>query len=326
MDEKTRKKQIRKDFSRQGWILLIYYGILNLSVMLCNVIGAVIESISTFIEYGVSVSYEYLEQRIYESSMGNGWGYFLAIAVGFLILLMWKGKEFTFHELYQKGKPMTFRDLMSILCIFMSAQFLFQIFATLVELLLNLFGLSALAALESATLSGVDTFSMFLYAGLLAPIAEEILFRGVILRGLLPYGKKLAIFVSALLFGLFHGNILQSPFAFAVGLVLGFVAVEYSLVWAMALHMFNNLVISDMLTRITYDLPALASGIINSVVIFGFAIAGFVFALVRRDEISAYLRRETMNRYYLKRCFSSAGIIVLMVVMSVCMILTITIL
>lgn len=324
MDEKFIKKRIRKDFSRQGWTLLIYYGIMNLAVLLCTSIDAIVKMVGAVLEYGPEVSDDYLDEVLTQSAMGNGWGYFLAVAVGFLILLLWKGKKFTFHELWQKGKPMHFRDLMAILCIFMSAQLLFQFFATIVETILNLFGLSAIAAMESASLSGVDTFSMFLYAGLLAPVAEEILFRGLILRSLEPYGKKLAIFVSALLFGIFHGNIVQSPFAFAVGLVLGYVAVEYSLTWAMALHMFNNLVISDMLSRLTFDLPVAVADTVLSLVMWGFAVAGVVFALVRRREIGAYLSRDRMNRYYMKCCFSSAGIIVLMVVMGLSMLLTIT--
>lgn len=324
MDEKLRKRQIRRDFGRQGWTLLIYYGIMNIAVLLCCLIDTVIKTVGVFMEHGADVSDSVLDQLLSDSLMGNGWGYFLAAGVGFLILLLWKGKAFTFRELYTKGKPMTFGDAIAILCISMTAQLMFQIFASVLEVILNLFGLSAIAAIEAATLNSIDTFSMFLYAALLAPIAEEILFRGLILRSLMRYGKKIAIFVSALLFGLFHGNIVQSPFAFAVGLVLGYVAVEYSIVWAMALHMFNNLVISDMLSRLTYDLPDIASNLILSGVIYGFAIAGFVIALVRRDEISAYLRRESMNRYYLKCCFSSAGFIVLTVVMIISMILGIT--
>ena len=35
-----------------------------------------------------------------------------------------------------------------------------------------------------------DNFIMFLYAGILAPITEEILFRGVVQRTLLPWGRR----------------------------------------------------------------------------------------------------------------------------------------
>lgn len=325
MDDKLRRKQIRRDFGRQGWALLIYYGILNLFVILVVVADSVLKTFSSYAQNGVDYDPIIMDRFVEESLSGNAWGYFLAAGFGFVLLWMWKGTHFTFREIYTKGKPMKLPDLMSILCIFMGAQLLFQIITLVVELILNLFGLSAMTALEAATLSGVDSFSMFLYAGLLAPVAEEILFRGLILRNLLPYGKKIAIFVSALLFGLYHGNIVQSPFAFAVGLVLGFVAVEYNIVWAMALHMFNNLIISDMLTRLTYDLNLILSGVINAVVIYGFAIAGIVIAIVRWKEIGEYLRKEVMNRFYLKCCFSSAGMIVLMVVMVLSMVLSISV-
>ena len=326
MDERLRKKQIRRDFGRQGWALLIYYGILNLFVILVVMADSILRNLSAFMKYGPDVDSEIVDQAVEASLAGNAWGYFLAAGFGFVLLWIWKGSRFTFRDIYTKGKPMKFKDLMAILCIFMTAQLLFQIVTTIIELILNIFGLSAMAALEAATLSGVDSFSMFLYAGLLAPIAEEILFRGLILRNLLPYGKKIAVFISALLFGLYHGNIVQTPFAFAVGLVLGYVAVEYSIVWAMALHMFNNLIISDLLTRLTYDMHQIAAALIHSGVIYGFAIAGAIFAIVRRNEIGDYLHREPMNRYYLKCCFSSAGMIVLMVVMALSMLLSITVL
>ena len=101
--------------------------------------------------------------------------------------------------------------------------------------------------------------------------------------------------------------------------------VEYNIVWAMALHMFNNLIISDMLTRLTYDMHTIVAGLIQSAVIYGFAIEGIVVAIVRRKEIGTYFRREPMNRYYLKCCFSSAGMIVLTVVMMLSMLFSITV-
>ena len=74
-----------------------------------------------------------------------------------------------------------------------------------------------MAALESS--SGMqEGLAMFIYASILAPISEEILFRGLIQHSLLPFGKKFAVFGSALLFGIFHGNLAQTPFAFLAGL------------------------------------------------------------------------------------------------------------
>ena len=63
---------------------------------------------------------------------------------------------------------------------------------------------------------------MFFLAVLVAPIAEEILFRGFLFKLLAPYGGKFYILVSGLLFSLFHININQIPFAFVTGVFLAY--------------------------------------------------------------------------------------------------------
>ena len=57
--------------------------------------------------------------------------------------------------------------------------------------------------------------------GVLVPLAEELIFRGLIytrIRKRIPAG--VAIFFSALLFALFHGNVIQMIFAFPLALIL----------------------------------------------------------------------------------------------------------
>ena len=67
-----------------------------------------------------------------------------------------------------------------------------------------------------------------------------MLFRGLILRTLRPFGKRFAIVMSAVLFGMFHGNLLQAPCAMVIGLLFGYAAMEHSILWAVALHVFIN--------------------------------------------------------------------------------------
>lgn len=59
------------------------------------------------------------------------------------------------------------------------------------------------------------------YSCLLAPLCEELCFRGMLLRRLRPWGDGFALCASALLFALVHGNLYQMFYAFVVGLVLG---------------------------------------------------------------------------------------------------------
>lgn len=60
----------------------------------------------------------------------------------------------------------------------------------------------------------------------LAPVVEELAFRQLLLRRLRPYGEKFAAVASALCFALFHGNLNQMPYAFALGVVFGYAALK----------------------------------------------------------------------------------------------------
>ena len=138
----------------------------------------------------------------------------------------------------------------------------------------------------------------------------------------MPYGRNFAIFVSAFTFGLFHGNLIQSPFAFLVGLVLGYVAAEYSIAWAMLLHMINNLLLADAMNRLTSGLDVETAGIIIWAVLLFFAVVGAIVLLRRRDDIRAWLRREPIHRTYLGCFFTSGGTVVFLLVMGAMMVFT----
>lgn len=98
--------------------------------------------------------------------------------------------------------------------------------------------------------SPVEIIIYLLSTALVPAFSEEILFRGAILSGLRKYGDAFAVFVSSLLFGLFHGNFVQIPFAFIVGIILGFTVVyTNSMLPAILIHMSNNAyaVITDVM-------------------------------------------------------------------------------
>ena len=212
-------------------------------------------------------------------------------------------------------------DFFCVLAIFMSGQALSQLLTPVLEWLFGLMGISLTDFVESASAS-TETFSMFLYVCLLAPVSEEILFRGLIMRSLEPYGKKFAILTSSFLFGIFHGNIVQSPFAFVVGLVLGYVAMEYSMVWAMVLHMINNLLLGDTLPKLLQGLPGFVQQIVFAVIIWGCAIATVVILIVKRKQVADYFRQGKMHPLCLKSFFTSPGILVLTGVLTANVILT----
>ena len=82
--------------------------------------------------------------------------------------------------------------------------------------------------------------------GLMAPLAEEVVFRGAVLRALLRWkeGKPwMAIVISALLFSAVHMNPAQLPHTFLVGLLLGWMYYRTdSIVPGVVYHWVNNTV------------------------------------------------------------------------------------
>ena len=98
------------------------------------------------------------------------------------------------------------------------------------------------------TINTPDTASIvmqFVYVIVLGPLAEELVYRGLILTLLRPFGKWLAVFVSALIFGMMHGNIPQMASAFASALVMGVVAVQCgSIIPTLVIHICNNILAS----------------------------------------------------------------------------------
>ena len=82
----------------------------------------------------------------------------------------------------------------------------------------------------------------FVLVPLIPAVFEELLFRGVIMRGFEQFGKTAAVVLSSVLFSLAHGNTDQMVYQFLFGLFLGFLAMETrSIFVAMSAHFANNL-------------------------------------------------------------------------------------
>ena len=79
-------------------------------------------------------------------------------------------------------------------------------------------------------------------AGLMIPVCEELLFRGVIQRSLqVRFGARTAVVVAAIIFGAFHVHPVHALIAFGLGVVAGTAMVVTRSVWAaVAVHVANN--------------------------------------------------------------------------------------
>ena len=91
-------------------------------------------------------------------------------------------------------------------------------------------------------MTGGPFWSSFLLTAIFAPIFEEWLCRGMILRGLLTKMKPVwAIVISALFFAVIHMNPWQALNAFIIGVIMGYVYYKTgSLILTMIIHFVNN--------------------------------------------------------------------------------------
>ena len=103
-----------------------------------------------------------------------------------------------------------------------------------------------------------DTFALplwinFLFAVVLAPIFEEIIFRKLLLDRMLPHGSFCAILFNGILFGAFHGNFFQFFYTAALGMLLAFLYSRTGkLHHCILIHMGVNF-IGGVLPSILYD-------------------------------------------------------------------------
>lgn len=81
----------------------------------------------------------------------------------------------------------------------------------------------------------------FIYSVLVAPVTEELLMRGFVLKNLSRVSQRFGIIASAFLFGIWHENVAQFLLAFVGGIFFGYIAVKHnSLIPSIICHMAVN--------------------------------------------------------------------------------------
>ncbi len=82
-------------------------------------------------------------------------------------------------------------------------------------------------------------------------LVEEFSMRGVVMGHLRECGDTFAVFMSAAIFAMIHGNFVQIPFAFLMGLIIGYAVIKTgSLITGVVIHFINNFgsVVMDMIS------------------------------------------------------------------------------
>jgi len=140
--------------------------------------------------------------------------------------------------------------------------------------------------------SDYGVYGAILKVAIMAPIIEEMIFRGVIMHGLMRnYSKFTAVFVSALLFALFHLNPWQFPATFILGLVLGILMLRTRNIYLCILgHATNNglvlisMVYFDEIQKTSFFQSSKSSQLIISGIIAAVALS--IIFLLSRERLA----------------------------------------
>ena len=298
------KKVIKKDIGRVGWALILYM-VINYAVVLADMVWKIVAIM-------LQTSDEVLQEQQIEALTESAGSMIVGVLLGVIVLYLFMSKRISVKEMFAEKKKMTAKTFFGLLSVFMAAQLLGSLFYSVLEVGLNIIGYTAQASMEAAT-DASNTISMFLYASFVAPVVEELVYRGFVLESLRKYGKVFAIIVSAILFGVMHGNIPQAVFAFGVGLVLGYVAVEYSLKWAILIHTINNFVFAELIGIVGKIFGENVELALSGLTIYLFFFVGAAILWKKRKEISAYVEEHKEEKELYRWALTALPMILFMV-------------
>nr|PZM90136.1 MAG: CPBP family intramembrane metalloprotease [[Clostridium] cellulosi] len=155
------------------------------------------------------------------------------------------------------------------------ASILASLVVKIISLILNFFNLQNMPVSLKIPYNSVPGIIMITLAVVVAaPITEELICRGVILRIFRRYGDVFAIVGSALIWALLHGNLTQGLPVFVMGLIFGIIAIKAgSIAPTIIIHSINNAIaLIQMIAVQTKNLMLMAfSGFFN-IAIFAAAV------------------------------------------------------
>ncbi len=148
-----------------------------------------------------------------------------------------------------KLKPLTF---LAIFFICTAGMYITNFFSTILTFMISAIkGEELINPVAEAIMDG-NIIITLIYAAVIAPVFEELIFRKLLLDKLRRFGDIPAILLSGLAFGLFHLNLSQFFYAAVLGFIFAYVTLRTNTVmYAILLHMMINFIASVMTPLVT---------------------------------------------------------------------------
>lgn len=283
-------KQGRKHFSSIG--LMYFLGTLVIyGLQLCA--GAVIKKFFPDILYDPNISLLCNMALMYLISMP-------------LMMLMIRSVPAVKVEKH----PMSFGKLLIAMIMCYSIMYCSNIVGTIITFIIGLIKGTPVNNVIQEVATSIHPLLSFFVMVICAPVMEELIFRKLLVDRAVRYGQGVAVVLSGLMFGLFHGNLSQFVYAFTLGMFLAFLYVrtgkiQYTIILHMAVNFVGGVIAPALLRLMDYDslnaamasqderlimqamaevLPGLLLFFLYLLFLFGVVIAGIVLLIVFRKR------------------------------------------
>ena len=185
--------------------------------------------------------------------------------------------------------------------IFCGVQWISSLLTIPLVLLFQKMGLDLSYSEMAAKGGALNDIPMLVYTILIAPIVEELVFRGVFYKRFKAFGSFFTAFACSLFFALIHSNFLQFIPAFMMGFVLFTIRDKYGLRYSILLHLTNN-ALAILVNNLGTVQPWLMSA--YGLLLLGGSVYTVISLIKNRAKLVA-LRPDEKGRKALKLFFSS---------------------
>lgn len=262
------KEENKKVFNRIGLAMLVSMILVNvIQIIFFNIIG-----------------------KVNQDLLSSSWINYIALAISYYLIgfpvfyFMIKGLP---EGEKREDKKLGVWEIVKFCFISYSLMYIFNFLTNIFIILISIFKGSEVVNPLQNIIEGSSLILTLIFVGILSPIIEEMMFRGIMLNKLRRYGDKVAIVTTALLFGLFHANFSQFFYATVLGLIFAYVTLKTGTIkYSIILHIFVNTMGSFIISLIIGDGSNLvAYGCVLFLVLL-ISIVGLVLLIKDRKNIS----------------------------------------
>ncbi len=208
--------------------------------------------LSMALQFGVQWAIAYMGYRIEAGT----WGYYMVAMLPQYLVAMPIAYIILMRIPVQQGVPkvkLKGAQLGSIALVCLAFMYAGNLIGVVISMIISALSGNQMVNLLEELVNKSDIWTTAVVMVLVAPVVEELFFRKLLIGRLRGYGQRAAVVVSAVAFGLAHGNLSQVFYAFGLGLVFGYIyTITNRIEYTIALHVginFLGSVVAPLLLR-----------------------------------------------------------------------------